>query len=206
MENVYSLSDIAAASREDGLGGNWILILLFAMIFGWNGNGFGGNNAATSQDMQRALDLNSIQNGQRDIEARVQEIGAENIGAIKDAQLVNLQEIRDNGSLISAGNANIINALTSLQGNMQNCCCDVKSTVMENRYLSAQNTAAINANTTAAMQKVLDTIQADKISSLQNEVNSLKTQNMFCGIPRISNYAYGVYPYASSGCGCGTAY
>lgn len=33
----YSLSDIAAASGESGLGGNnaWWVIILFAMIFGW---------------------------------------------------------------------------------------------------------------------------------------------------------------------------
>lgn len=65
---------------------------------------------------------------------------------------------------------------------------------MENRYLDAQNTAAINANTTAAMQKVLDTIQAEKIASLQSEVSDLKTQSYFCGVPKISPYGYNVVP------------
>lgn len=41
MEQNYSLADIAAATGENGFGGNWVLILLFAMIFG--GNGFYGN-------------------------------------------------------------------------------------------------------------------------------------------------------------------
>lgn len=37
----YSLSDIATASRENGFGGDtaWCMIILFAMIFGWGGNG-----------------------------------------------------------------------------------------------------------------------------------------------------------------------
>ena len=42
MENNYSLSDIAALNNGNGFGGNaWILIILFAMIFG-NGGLFGG--------------------------------------------------------------------------------------------------------------------------------------------------------------------
>lgn len=42
----YSLSDIATASRENGFGGDttWCMIILFAMIFGWGGNGFGFGN------------------------------------------------------------------------------------------------------------------------------------------------------------------
>jgi len=207
MDNGYSLSDVAAVTGNgmNGFGGEglWIFALLI-LLFGGNLGGFGGNASALSQaDLQRAVDLNSIQEGQAGINANVQRTAYENMVAVKDAQLTNLQEIRDNGALISAGNANIINNLTALQGMMQNCCCDLKQTVMENRYLDAQNTAAINANTTAAMQKVLDTIQADKIASLQNEVSDLKTQSMFCGIPRINPYGYGVYPYANAGCNCG---
>lgn len=80
MENGYSLSDIAAASG-DGCGCNsFVLILLFAMIFGWNGNGFGNNgfanaigyeNLATSAEVQRGFDnQNSIAN-EREILAAI---------------------------------------------------------------------------------------------------------------------------------------
>lgn len=169
--------------------GLWIFALLI-LLFGGGGFGFGNNAAALSQaDLQRAVDLNSIQEGQAAINNNVQRTAYEGIAATKDAAYNNLSEIRDNGALISTGFAN-----------MQNCCCDLKQTVMENRYLDAQNTAAINANTTAAMQKVLDTIQADKIASLQAEVSDLKTQNMFCGIPRVSPYGY--QAVWMNGCGC----
>lgn len=52
----YSLSDIAAASGESGFGGNnaWWVIILFAMIFGWGGNGFGGNRNAGEQPVTEA--------------------------------------------------------------------------------------------------------------------------------------------------------
>ena len=77
-ENGYSLSDVAAVSGNGcngmfGGSGIWIFALLF-LLFGMNG-GLGGGGLQQS-DIQRAVDLNSIQNGQRDIEARVQEICA----------------------------------------------------------------------------------------------------------------------------------
>lgn len=77
MENGMTLSDIAAVTKDnDWGGGSWIwVIVLFLFMFG--NNGWNRNNAAdllTADDMQRAIDLNSIQNGQRDIEARVQEV------------------------------------------------------------------------------------------------------------------------------------
>ena len=198
MDTGYSLSDVAAATGNgmNGFGGEgmWIFALLILLFGGFNG-GLGGNSSALSQaDLQRAVDLNSIQEGQAGINSNVQRVAYENMAAIKDAQLTNLSEIRDNGSLISAGNSNIINNLNQMQANMQNCCCETKQAIMENRYLDAQNTAAINANTTAAMQKVLDTIQQDKIDSLTAQVSDLKTQSYFCGVPKINPYGYSVVP------------
>lgn len=214
MDSNYSLSDIAAASGGEGFGGGnnaWVLILLFAMIFGFGGgglfgNGLAGQTAATTADIQRAVDLNSVQEGQANIAADIQRGIYEINGATKDAAYNNLGEIRDVGAAVATSGANIVNNLTAMQALMQNCCCETKSAIMENRYLDAQNTAAINANTTAAMQKVLDTIQSDKIASLTAEVSDLKTQQMFCGLPRINPYGYGVYPYVNNmGCCNGNA-
>lgn len=209
MENGISLADIAAVTDKNddmfggaGGGGMWIFALLILLLIGGGGGGLFGSgaaNAVSQADLQRAVDLNSIQEGQAGINANVQRTAYENMVATKDAQLTNLQEIRDNGALISASGSNIINNLTAMSGMIQSCCCDVKQAILENRYLDAQNTAAINANTTAAMQKVLDTYQQDKIAALTSEVSDLKTQNMFCGIPRINPYGFGVYPY-STGC------
>lgn len=68
-------------NANNGMFGNdgWWAILLFAMIFGWGGNGFGGwggngngavQSAATQADIQRGFDnqsvlnkLNGIENG-----------------------------------------------------------------------------------------------------------------------------------------------
>lgn len=55
----------------------------------------------------------------------------------------------------------------------------------------------------AQTQKILDALAQNKIESLQAQVSELKTQNMFCGVPRISPYGYGVVPNFATPCGCG---
>lgn len=42
-------------------------------------------------------------------------------------------------------------------------------------------------------------IQQNKIDTLQNQVNELRTSQMLCGVPKINPYLYGVYPY-NTGC------
>lgn len=202
MDNGVSLSDIAAVTRgENGdcWGGNgawWIIILLLAL----GGNGLWGNGAAqalTQADLQRAIDLNSIQNGQRDIESRVQEVGGETATTIKDAAYNNLSEIRDVQAAMSAGFAN-----------QQTCCCETQRAIDGVNYNAANNTASINANTTAQVQKVLDAISQNKIDSLQAQVNNLQMQNAMCGVVRYPNATTfnAPSPFFNQGCCSGTAF
>lgn len=215
MENGLSASDVALLNgREaDGFGGNgffWVFALLI-LLFGGNGFGFGGAgamNAVSQADLQRAIDLNSIQNGQRDIAADVQRTTYESMAVTKDAAYNNLSEIRDVQSAISVGNANIINNLTGLQATMQTCCCGLDKTLMENRYLAAQNTAEINAVTTAQTQKILDAISGNRIADMQNQINALQLQNAVAGVvryPMSTAYCSGTNPFCGCNCGCGNA-
>ncbi len=208
MENL-SLSDIASVTRDnDGWGGGmgffWIFALLLLPML--SGGGLWGNNAdaLSNADLQRAVDLNSIQQGQRDIEARVQEVGAENISTIKDVAYNNLGEIRDVGSAVSLNGANIINNLTQLASNMQNCCCETKQQIMESRYQTSQQIAQSDANTTAQIQKIMDKLNEDKIEALQNQINALNLQNAVAGVvryPMASTYTSGSNPFCSCNCG-----
>ena len=207
MEN-YSLSDLAAATNGcDGFGGAnaWVLIILFALIFGGGGFGGFGSNSATTADIQRAVDLNSIQRGQADIAADVQRTNYETIAAVKDASYNNLSETRDLQSLVSAGNANIINNLNGLQTQMQNCCCETKGIIMENRYLAEKNANAVMMNDTANTQKILDAISGNRIADMQNQINQLQLSQAMCGVVRYPNtmaYNAGTSPFCSNGCGC----
>lgn len=70
-------------------------------------------------------------------------------------------------------------------------------------YEMANKFAATDALIISENQKTRDLIQQNKIETLQAQVNELKTAQQFCGVPRISPYYYGVYPYSNNGgCGC----
>lgn len=212
MENL-SLSDIASVTRNNdtwggGTGFFWIFALLLLPML--TGGGLWGNNASTA-DIQRAVDLNSIQEGQANISADIQRGIYEVNGATKDAAYHNLGEIRDVGTAVSSNSANIINNLTQLASNMQNCCCETKQTIMENRYLDQQNTSQLQmammqseANTTAQIQKIMDKMNEDKIETLQNQINALNLQNAVAGVvryPMASTYTSGSNPFCGTSCG-----
>lgn len=64
-------------------------------------------------------------------------------------------------------------------------------------------TAAINENTTAQIQKVLDAITANKMDEMQNRINQLELQNQLGNVVRYPNgfvYNAGSNPFC--GCNC----
>lgn len=194
----YSLGDLAAVTgSENGFGGSgaWVLIILFALIFG-NGNWFGGNRNndrnATVGDVQRATDFAALERQNNEGVAATRQSAYDVMGAIKDGNYNVLGEIRDLQAAASSGFAS-----------MQQCCCEQLRAIDGVNYNGAINTASINANTTAQTQKILDALAQNKIDSLTAKVNELQMQNMFCGVPRISTVAYGVYPYNTCGAGTG---
>ena len=188
METGYSLSDIAAVSGNEGFGGTnaWVLILLFAMIFGNGGFGFGNRAGAgdygqfaTAASQQEILFGQQFQN----LDNKMDRLG----NGIADATFALNNSVKD-------GNY-------ATQTAIKDCCCTTQRNTDALRYDMAQGFANANATTTAQTQKILDALAQNKIDSLQAQVSELKTQNMFCGVPRISPYGYGVYPY-NNGCGC----
>lgn len=169
----YSLADIAAATGENGFGGNgfWIFALLVLMFAGngsflGRGDGF-GQFAATQQEILFGQQFQGLDN-------KIDRIG----NGIADATYAL------NNSITGEGR--------NIQMQLADCCCKNQKNVDDLRYDMAQNT-----------QKILDTICQGKIESLQGQVNQLQLQQALAGIPKISNYGYGVTPNFCQGCGCG---
>lgn len=198
MDNGIGLSDIAAVTRgNDDLGAGgawWVIILLLALGGGlWGGNRAAAEQPVTEAGLCNAMNFNNLENA---------------VGRLNDAS--QLQFTQMTNGLASMGYENMRNFAQTQQtiqdGDYQlarqlaDCCCTTQRAIDGVNYNGAMNTAAINANTTAAAQKVLDAIQQNKIESLQAKVNELETRNMFCGIPRISPYGYSVVPSFANGC------
>lgn len=190
MDN-FSLSDVAAVTRGDnngmfgcGGGGMWIFALLILLLIG-NGGLFGGNGerAATSADVQRATDFAALERQNNEIVAAVRQSAYDTTGAVKDGQYNILGELRDLQMTTAGGFAEL-----------QKCCCEQLRAIDNVNYNQAINTASINANTTAQVQKVLDAITQNRFAQMQDEINQLRTAQAMCGVPRINPYGYQIIP------------
>lgn len=194
MDNNYSLSDIASVAREnDGFGGGnsaWVLILLFAMIFGWGNGGFGNNNNNNGLAQTDLNLLNAIQNGQRDIESRVQEVGTENISAIKDASYNNLAESRNIGDAVAVGFSG-----------MQSSFCETQRAIDGVNYNGAINTASINSNIDNKFASLEKSLLEQRLNEQSQQITQLQTAQLLCGVPKVNPYAFGTYPYSNACCG-----
>lgn len=200
--SMPSLSDIAAVTKDDGaLGGNgaWWIIILFLFMFGMGGMGWGNNASAASQaDLQRAVDLNSIQQGQATISAGIQRGIYEINGATKDVAYNNLSEIRDVQAASAAGFANINAGLSNLSSQMATCCCTTQRSIDNVNYNLANASAEIQANNTANTQKILDAICQNKTEAMQNQINQLQLQAALGNVvryPSATTYNAGCNPY-----------
>lgn len=114
MDSNYSLSDIAAATGNDGFGGGmggWWMIILFALIF--NGGGlFGGNNRAASVDeVASGFNFSGINNKLNELVA-----GQANIN-------------QNLGNAICQLGYKGLEQTSALSAQMANCCCDLKTAI-----------------------------------------------------------------------------
>ena len=193
---------------SDGFGfgnsGIWLFAILALL---WGGNGaFGGgygNSNAIQADVNRGFDNQNLQAQTRDILGAVTSGTAQTIAASTANATNAINAIKDGNASLIREFGNVETALTALGGNLQNCCCSIQRNIDQTNYNMAQNTAAINANTTAQIQKVLDAISANKIDDLQAKVNQLELQNAVSNVvryPTSSVYSSGANPFC--GCGC----
>ena len=205
--NTLTAADVALLNRDNGFGDGWSgMIWLFAILALFNGGGFGGwgggNNGVTAlnADMQRGFDqqntmyqtgniLNAVTNGTAQTIAASTQNASNAITAIKDG---NASLIREFG--------NVETALTALGGQSQECCCNILRAVDGAVYQQAVNTAAINANTTAQTQKILDAIMGNRMADMQSQITQLQLQAATSGMMRFPSawtYNGGVFPPVS---------
>lgn len=190
-----------------GFGGNgfvWAFLIFALLGFGGFGN-FGGRGMpmpmdngklATKDDLANQFNFAALERQNNEIVAEVRNGTNETVSAIKDASYNNLMETRDVQASVATGFAN-----------MQKCCCETQRNIDSVNYNNAINTAAINANTVAQTQKVLDAISQNKFDAMQSRINQLELQSAMCGVVRYPNamtFNAGNSPFC--GCGNGNGY
>ena len=203
-----TITPVMNVGNNDGFGGGWMgMIWLFAILalFGGGGFGFGGNQggvSALNADMQRGFDqqntmyqtgniLNAVTNGTAQTIAASTQNASNAITAIKDGNAALIREF-----------GNVETALTALGGKQQECCCSQLRAIDSVNYNGAINTASINANTTAQVQKVLDALCANRMAEMQNQINALQLQAATVNVLRYPNaytYSAGTFPPVTGG-------
>ena len=212
-----SAADIAAINSGGlgGFGGDLTGLIYLAVIFamfggGFGFGGFGGNGAAlatgmaTQADMQRGFDQQNTMAQTRDILSAVTSGTAQTIAASTANASAAIEAIKDGNASLIREFGNVETALTALGGKQQECCCEILRAVDGVNYNSALNTAAINANTTAQTQKILDAIMGNRMADMQAQISQLQLQNAMSGVLRFPSawtYAGGVFPPVSGGTG-----
>ena len=211
MENgTLSAADVALLNRGNGFGGDgWSgMIWLFAILalFGGGGFGWGGNNNgvnALNADMQRGFDTQNLQAQTSGILSAVSNGTAQTISASTQNAANAITAIKDGNAALIREFGNVETALTALGGKQQECCCSQLRAIDSVNYNGAINTAAINANTTAQTQKILDAITGNRIADMQNQINQLQLANATAGMLRFpQSWSYGAGPFPPIyGCG-----
>jgi len=180
----------------DGFGfgggsGIWLFAILALM---WGGNGFFGNNnlgyrPATAEDVNNGFNFADLQDQNRDIINAISGSTAQSVAATERTAGEIISDIHD-----------VAMGVADARSHQQECCCNILRAIDGVNYTGALNTASINANTTAQVQKVLDAITADKTERLQSRINQLELNQAVAGVVRYPagmTYTAGYSPFCA---------
>lgn len=198
--NDLSAADVAAVTRNnaygygnDGFGfgndGLWLFAILALMGGGFgNWNNRNGGNPVTEADLCNANNFTQQSNAIGRLSDQV------------DGVNINLTKAVCDLGYATLGNFN------TLERQLADCCCATQRAIDQVRFDGERNTASINANTTAQVQKVLDAICGNRMADMQQQINQLQLRDALCGVVRYPNqtaYTAGFNPYFGGwGWGC----
>ena len=184
-----------------GDGGLFAILLIVLLMGGGSAWGFGNRGQfgteAIQNQMQQGFDNQNSMANQRELLAATNQVYHDLMGYIGDKYAELDRDV-----------LGINSTLQQVMANQNQCCCSTLRAIDSVNFNGAQNTAAINANTTAAVQKVLDAISTNKMEALQGRINQLELNNAVAGVVRYpTQYAYNAGPSPfCGGCGCNGAF
>lgn len=197
-----------------GLGGGGGLLAIIVLLLVFGGGGFGANgfanaigyqNLATQNDVQRGFDNQNSMANQREILNAVTAGTAQEVAATNQVFHDLVGYVGDKYTELDRDVLGVAASIQQSIANQKECCCSTLRAIDGVNYNNALNTAAINANTTAQTQKILDAITANQMEALRGRIGQLELQQAVSGVVRYPNslaYNAGTSPFCNCGCGC----
>ena len=158
----------------------WILIILFAMIFGWgNGNGNGSGGGLGGGNAGWVYDINA--NTNRGFDQSAVMAGINGINSTVANGFANAEVGRCNST------TTLLQSMNNLGSQFQNCCCenrlataDLKSTVIQencqDREVISLALRDVIASNTANTQAILDKLCQQEIDAKNDLISTLRSQ------------------------------
>lgn len=232
MENGgLSATDALLLGNGGGFGGlgngfeGLIYLAVIMAMFGGNGFGWGGNNAAaalgyenlaTSNEVQRGFADQNMMANQRETLSAVTNGTAQTIAASTANATNAINAIKDGNAALIREFGNVETALTVLSGKQQECCCNILQKISEtaaatdaqiarNSYDAAMRDAATNANITAQVQSIKDMMYQQREAAQAQRIQQLELAQATSGLLRFPNqwtFNGGYFPPMQCGCGC----
>jgi hypothetical protein len=191
-----SAADVLALKDNDNEGfleGNGIIILiLFFLMFGGFGGGWGANNSAVQGALTRADMFEGFNN--QDVNGQLRGITNGICEGFYGLNTTALQGFNSIGSQIADG-----------RYATQSCCCETNRNIDAVRYENAQNTCSIITAANANTQKILDKMCETEVNSLRTDLqsaqlalsNAAQTTSI---INAVRPYPVMSVPFAAYGC------
>lgn len=211
-EGMMSPSDVAVMMKDNdgwgnGMGFMWIFALLILAnggFGGWGGNGFanaiGYENLATSNEVQRGFDQQNSMANEREILATVNANSLQGMQNANQNTQYMMGMFNDKYNELQRDIAGIAMAQQAAIANQSECCCNTLRAIDGVNYNNAMNTAAINANTTAQTQRILDYLTTSDNQKLRDENMMLRMQGMTQDLvryPTSTSYNAGFNPFCN---------
>lgn len=156
--------------------GIWAIIL-FAMIFGWGGNGNWGGNGLGGNNM--LYDINA--NTNRGFDNLALNSGIDNLQTTVSNGFANAQVQNCNST------TTLLQAINGVTSGLQNCCCENRANIADLKYTVATENCAdrqalnegirdIIASNTANTQAILDKLCQQEIDAKNDLISTLRSQ------------------------------
>lgn len=223
MGGGMSPADVRAVmGGNDGWGGNgaWWIVILFALIYGGNGFGWGNRGYepqyATQDFVQNGFNFNDLQDQNRDLMQAITGGTAQSVAATNQVFHDMYTVLSDKYDELQRDIAGLAVGQANAMAKQQDCCCQTLRAIDGVNYANALNTAQLTQVIQAEGNATRAMFQQDKYEQLQMKYNDLNqrmnTQEVMGAInaatagvvryPDTFAYNAGNNPF----CGCGNNY